>query len=292
MPTTVSYTPDAALAEFLQAGPPPIYIGFGSIVVKDPDTLTNTILEAVKKSGTRALLSAGWSNLGGIDIPDSVYVITGDIPHDWLFDGGRVSAVCHHGGAGTTSAGLRAGLPTVIIPFFGDQQFWGTAVALAGAGPHPIPHKKLKADKLAAAFEFALSEPARAAAASIGAAIRAEDGTKAGVDSVHARLPLEIMRCDVDSSRAAQWYCKKFCLRLSNPAAGVLTDRQVLSWSDLKPLRAMEYDTGKVYFEPITAISESLLSTMTTGMIGTAQLFTKRPVGSSQSSRLTVRRRV
>ncbi|KLT46416.1 UDP-Glycosyltransferase/glycogen phosphorylase [Cutaneotrichosporon oleaginosum] len=277
MPTTISYTPDKALCAFLAAGLPPIYIGFGSIVVKDPDALTHTILEAVKRSGVRALLSAGWSDLGGLDIPDSVFVIKGDIPHDWLFADGRVSAVCHHGGAGTTAAGLRAGLPTIIVPFFGDQMFWGNAVAAAGAGPTPIPHKKLSVDTLTNAIEFALSKSARAAAASIGEAIRAEDGTQAATASVHRLLPLKAMRCDVDPSCSAQWWCKKHWMRLSNAAAGVLISKKILKWEELRPLRVAEYETGRVFTEPLTATSESLLSVMGTGVVGSAQLLSKRP---------------
>lgn len=76
----------------------------------------------MERTGVRALVSAGWADLGSTgDIPDSVFIIKGNVPHDWLFDEGRVSAVCHHGGAGTTCAGLRLGLPTIIVPFFGDQ---------------------------------------------------------------------------------------------------------------------------------------------------------------------------
>ncbi|BEI85719.1 hypothetical protein CcaverHIS002_0600060 [Cutaneotrichosporon cavernicola] len=277
MPTTVSYTPDEKLRAFLAEGPPPIYIGFGSIVVKNPDALTHTILEAVKSTGVRALLSAGWSDLGGLDIPESVFVIKSDIPHDWLFADGRVAAVCHHGGAGTTAAGLRAGLPTIVVPFFGDQLFWGNAVAAAGAGPLPIPYKKLTADALANGIQVALSNPARLAAGAIGESIRAEDGTQAGVSSVHRLLPLEAMRCDVDASRAAQWWCKKHWIRLSNVVAGVMVSRKVLKWDDLRPLRVMEYETGRVFTEPVTAMSDSLLSITATGMIGTAQLLSKRP---------------
>ncbi|GMK56083.1 hypothetical protein CspeluHIS016_0211390 [Cutaneotrichosporon spelunceum] len=276
MPTTVSYTPDEKLSAFLADGPA-IYIGFGSIVVKDPDALTQTILEAVKSTGVRALLSAGWSDLGGVDIPASVFVIKSDIPHDWLFADGRVSAVCHHGGAGTTAAGLRAGLPTIVVPFFGDQLFWGNAVAAAGAGPPPIPYKKLTATALADGIRVALSDRARSAAGAIGKAIRAEDGAQAGVASIHRLLPLKVMRCEVDPSRAAQWWCKKHWIRLSNVAAGALVRRKVLKWDDLRPLRVTEYETGRVFTEPVTAMSESLLSITATGVIGTAQLLSKRP---------------
>jgi UDP:flavonoid glycosyltransferase YjiC (YdhE family) len=117
-----NYTPPADLKEFLDAGPPPVYIGFGSIVVDDPNAMTKLIFEAVQKSGQRALVSKGWGGLGADDLgkPEDVYMI-GNCPHDWLFK--RVSCVVHHGGAGTTAAGIACGKPTVIVPFFGDQPF-------------------------------------------------------------------------------------------------------------------------------------------------------------------------
>ena len=97
-----------------------MYIGFGSIVVDDPDSMTKLFFEAVKKSGQRALVSKGWGGFGGDQIPDSVFML-GNVPHDWLFK--RVSCVVHHGGAGTTAAGIALGKPTVVVPFFGDQPF-------------------------------------------------------------------------------------------------------------------------------------------------------------------------
>jgi UDP:flavonoid glycosyltransferase YjiC (YdhE family) len=117
-----NYTPEPELAAFLAAGPPPIYVGFGSIVVDDPNAMTKLIFDAVKKTGQRALVSKGWGGLGAdeLGIPDGVFMI-GNVPHDWLFP--RVSCVVHHGGAGTTAAGIACGKPTVIVPFFGDQPF-------------------------------------------------------------------------------------------------------------------------------------------------------------------------
>lgn len=101
---------------FLAAGPAPIYIGFGSIVLEDPESITAIILNAVRATGVRAIVSKGWSNLGGMH-DDSIYFI-GDCPHEWLFD--RVAAVVHHGGAGTTACGLRKSKPTIVVPFFGE----------------------------------------------------------------------------------------------------------------------------------------------------------------------------
>lgn len=111
-----SYTPPPDLAEFLQSGPPPVYIGFGSIVVDDPQELINTVLAAVARAGVRAIVSKGWSELAGPPNPNVFYI--GDCPHGWLFQ--HVAAVVHHGGAGTTACGLLNGRPTAIVPFFGE----------------------------------------------------------------------------------------------------------------------------------------------------------------------------
>jgi UDP:flavonoid glycosyltransferase YjiC (YdhE family) len=111
-----SFTPKPALLDFLAAGSPPVYIGFGSIVVDDPDGMTKMIFDAVRKAVVRALVSKGWGGLGAGDLgkPDEVFML-GNVPHDWLFK--HVSAVVHHGGAGTTAAGILAGRPTVVVPF-------------------------------------------------------------------------------------------------------------------------------------------------------------------------------
>ena len=150
-----NYKPDAELQAFLDAGPPPVYIGFGSIVVDDPNAMTQMVFDAVKKTGQRALVSKGWGGIGGeeLSLPEGVMLL-GNVPHDWLFQ--HVSCVVHHGGAGTTAAGIAAGKPTVVVPFFGDQPFWGAMVARAGAGPFPIPYKSLDADKLAKQINTAL----------------------------------------------------------------------------------------------------------------------------------------
>lgn len=115
------YTPPADLDTWLKEGPTPIYIGFGSIVLDDPERLTDTIVSSIRKTGVRAIISKGWSNLGGdVSGPNAqrdVFYL-GDCPHEWLFQ--NVSAVIHHGGAGTTACGLLNGRPTTIVPFFGE----------------------------------------------------------------------------------------------------------------------------------------------------------------------------
>ncbi|KAG6080583.1 hypothetical protein E4U15_003249 [Claviceps sp. LM218 group G6] len=165
-----SYIPDPDLAAFLEAGPPPVYIGFGSIVVDDPNSMTQMIFEAIRLAGIRALVSKGWGGLGAEDggNPESIFML-GNVPHDWLFE--RVSAVVHHGGAGTTATGIKAGKPTLIVPFFGDQPFWGAMIAKANAGPEPILYKDLTAEKLAEAIKICLEPNTLARAAELGTKI-------------------------------------------------------------------------------------------------------------------------
>src|SRR5690606_32543398 len=122
----------------------------------------------------RGVLATGWGGLASTQVPDNVFVLDA-APHDWLFP--RMAAVVHHGGAGTTGAGLRAGVPSVICPFFGDQPFWGRRVASLGVGPEPIGQKRLTAERLAAALRTVTGDAGmRERAAALGSKIRAEDG--------------------------------------------------------------------------------------------------------------------
>lgn len=228
-----NFTPDPELAAFLAAGPPPVYIGFGSIVVEDPDALTRTIFEAVAATGVRALVSKGWGGLGAdsMGVPDNIYML-GNVPHDWLFE--HVSAVCHHGGAGTTAAGIKAGKPTVVVPFFGDQPFWGAMVARAGAGPDPIHNKSLDAEKLAEAIRVAMKPETQQRAKELGAKIREEQGTDVGGQSFHQHLDVDKMRCSVAPSRVAVWRVRRTKIRLSSLAAASLVQHGYLQYSDLK----------------------------------------------------------
>lgn len=228
-----SYTPAPDLAAYLAAGPPPVYIGFGSVVVDDPDAMTKMIFEAVEKAGCRALVSKGWGGLGADDlgIPEGVFML-GNVPHDWLFQ--HVSAVVHHGGAGTTAAGIATGKPTVVVPFFGDQPFWGAMVARAGAGPLPIPYKQLTADKLAAAITEALKPATLAKAKELGDSIKEEKGNEIGAKSFHDMLNVNDLRCSLAPSRVAVWRIKRTQTRLSAFAANVLSSEGLLDFADLK----------------------------------------------------------
>ena len=206
-----AYQPPQALLGFLAAGEAPIYVGFGSVVAEDPVGLTRTIFTALDRAGARGIVSSGWAHLGGEKPPPNVYVI-GDTPHDWLF--AHCRAVCHHGGAGTTSAGLRAGLPTVVVPFFGDQFFWGRIVADAGAGPEPIAIRRLDSEQLTAAFDACRRPQIRERASELGARLRATDGVELTVQSIERHLPLPVMACSRHPDRLAVWYCDTCAVRL------------------------------------------------------------------------------
>ncbi|KAL6355846.1 hypothetical protein LRP88_09429 [Fusarium phalaenopsidis] len=215
------YTPAPELDEFLQSGPPPVYIGFGSIVLDDPQRMSEMILEAVRITGTRALISRGWSKLDGPASSNVMFL--GDCPHEWLFQ--HVAAVVHHGGAGTTACGLLNGRPTTIVPFFGDQPFWGNMVAAAGAGLEPIPQKSLTVDNLVDAIRFCLTQEAADSAAKIAGKMRSEMGVKAAVASFHNHLPRDELECDIIKGQPAVWTCSKKNrrLKLSKPAGEILS---------------------------------------------------------------------
>jgi sterol 3beta-glucosyltransferase len=178
------WKPSAALLNFLERGAPPVYIGFGSMGSRNPEQTADLVLQAIERTGQRAILQSGWGGLYKQDLPDNVFLVD-SIPHSWLFS--RVAAVVHHGGAGTTAAGLRAGVPNIVIPFFGDQPFWGRRIAELGVGPAPIPRKQLTVDRLTAAIHQAVTDRAmQKCAADLGAKIQAEDGIANVVEIVRA----------------------------------------------------------------------------------------------------------
>jgi UDP:flavonoid glycosyltransferase YjiC (YdhE family) len=224
------YIPADDLTAFLAAGPPPVYIGFGSIIVDNPNHVTKLILDAVKATGHRALISKGWGGFGADEsMPEEVFLL-GNVPHDWLFK--RVSCVIHHGGAGTTAAGIACGKPTVVIPFFGDQPFWGAMVARAGAGPMPIPYQELTAAKLSVAILEALTPTILEKAEELGMKISKEKGADVGAKSFHHQL--HIQRCALAPGRVAVWRMKRTDMKLSTFAATVLAMEGLLDVHDLK----------------------------------------------------------
>ena len=179
---THHWQPPPELLQFLDAGPPPVFIGFGSMSGRDPARTTSVVIDALARAGQRGLLVTGWGGLETEKLPDSVFKVA-QAPYAWLFP--RVTAVVHHGGAGTTAAGLQAGKPTVICPFVADQPFWGQRVAALGAGPPPIPQRKLSADNLAAAIQQAVTDTGlQQRAAALGEKLCAEDGLSTAVSLI------------------------------------------------------------------------------------------------------------
>jgi UDP:flavonoid glycosyltransferase YjiC (YdhE family) len=178
-------------------------------------------------------VSKGWGGLGAdtVGVPPGVHMI-GNCPHDWLFQ--RVSCVVHHGGAGTTAAGINSGKPTIVVPFFGDQPFWGAMISRAGAGPDPIPFEKLTAENLAAAIKKALLPETQEKATLLGTKIREEKGCDVGGQSFHNHLDMDSLRCSLAPSRAAVWRVRRTKVRLSCFAAAVLSQEGLLQYSDLK----------------------------------------------------------
>ncbi|MDW6003735.1 glycosyltransferase [Vibrio mangrovi] len=184
----VDWTPPQNLVDFLEAGEPPIYIGFGSMSGRDPERLAKIVIEALQKANLRGIIATGWGGLKTEDLPDTIFKIE-QAPHDWLFP--KMAAVVHHGGAGTTAAGLRAGKPSVIVPFFGDQPFWGQRVHEIGAGPKSIPQKKLDVASLSEAMHEATTNQAIIKTAKdIGEKIRKEDGIGNAISFIEEQAQL------------------------------------------------------------------------------------------------------
>ena len=180
-----NFEPDEKLKNFLAAGEKPVYIGFGSMCSGDMDDTLQIVLDAVKKSGVRAVLSSGW---GGTTIPESEDICSADfVPHDWLFR--QVSAVVHHGGAGTTAAGIQAGCPTLVIPFGGDQPFWAGRVMDLNIGPKAIPRDKLTVNKLSKALiDLTTTKKYRVAARELGERLALENGAVIAANIIEHEL--------------------------------------------------------------------------------------------------------
>ena len=182
----IDYQPSPELAAFLAAEPKPVYIGFGSMTSGDMGDTLAIVQEAVRRSGVRAVIATGWG--GAKPMPsDNLFVVEGYVPHDWLFE--HVSAVVHHGGAGTTAAGLCADCPTLVIPFGGDQPFWAMRVRMLGLGPTPISRDKLTAGKLTRALRnLTTIQSYRTAAAELGVRLRREHGVQTAADLIEAEV--------------------------------------------------------------------------------------------------------
>lgn len=174
-----AWEPPEELLAFLAAGPRPVYVGFGSMTLRNPQETARLVGQALALSGRRAVVLRGWGGLEAL-APGVEICVVDNVPHAWLFP--QMSAVVHHGGAGTAAAGFRAGVPTVVVPFFADQNFWAGRVAALRTGPAPIPRRRLTAAKLAGAIITATEDKGmKARAAALGRRIRAEDGVDRAV---------------------------------------------------------------------------------------------------------------
>ncbi|XP_078440819.1 sterol 3-beta-glucosyltransferase UGT80B1-like [Wolffia australiana] len=207
----LDYQPKKELREWLEVGPKPIYVGFGSMPLQDARRTVEMIKEALKQTGQRGIISKGWGNLVTTQaITDEIYPIE-ECPHEWLFP--RCAAVVHHGGAGTTATGLRAGCPTAVVAFFGDQFLWGKKIHEKGLGPLPIPISQLTAENLSKSIRFLLNPVVRRRAAEFSKLIAREDGVGAAVEAFHRRLPpkMPIPRAVAEGEERRKRWCS--CLR-------------------------------------------------------------------------------
>ncbi|XP_020232107.1 sterol 3-beta-glucosyltransferase UGT80B1 [Cajanus cajan] len=218
------YQPREDFVHWIKKGPPPLYFGFGSMPLEDPTRTTDVILEALKDTEQRGIIDRGWGNLGNLaELPDNVFLLE-ECPHDWLFP--QCSAVVHHGGAGTTATGLKAGCPTTIVPFFGDQFFWGDRIYQKELGPAPIPIAQLSVENLSNAIRFMLQPEVKSRAMEIAKLVENEDGVAAAVDAFHRHLPDELplpipSPVEEDHLNPLQWFflqLGKFCCA---PCGGV-----------------------------------------------------------------------
>jgi sterol 3beta-glucosyltransferase len=179
------WKPPQDLVDFIESGSPPIYVGFGSMSSRNPEKTTNLILSALNETKQRAVMLSGWNGLRKIDLPSSVFMVD-SVPFSWLFP--KMAAVVHHGGAGTTHYAVRAGVPSIVIPFFADQPFWGHLIEELGIGSAPIPRKKITAKELAKAIDLVLTDGAmHDRAAELGQRMQKENGTECAVELISSQ---------------------------------------------------------------------------------------------------------
>jgi UDP:flavonoid glycosyltransferase YjiC (YdhE family) len=181
-PKDSDWHPPEDLWRFIENGAPPVFIGFGSMPLSDPKRATQIILDALALTGQRGILQSGWGGIGQSDLPDHVHQID-YAPHGWLFP--KMAAVVGHGGSGTTASNLRAGVPSIVVPFAFDQYFWGKRVTDLGVGPPPVPYRRLSAERLGEAIDRAVNDAGmQQKATALGEDIRGEQGVKVAVEII------------------------------------------------------------------------------------------------------------
>lgn len=215
------------LIRWLMAGEKPVFVGFGSMVIKDTERLQNMIMKAARALNTRIVVQSSWSKLDVSNEPLCHNV--GPVAHDWLLP--LCCAVVHHGGAGTTAAGLRYALPTFVCPFFADQHMWGAMVHRAGVGPAPCPVDKLTADILTKKLKELTSDTIKLQAAKLSKEMNEENGVKGGLKHFCEGLPVDAMMCDVSlilgESMLAKYSLKKGKIHISHEIATILATPEI-----------------------------------------------------------------
>ncbi|KAF8458169.1 hypothetical protein BGX38DRAFT_1252581 [Terfezia claveryi] len=237
-----TFTPPDDLKVFLEkdSDNPPIYIGFGSIVVDDPDGLTQIIFDAVEEAGVRAVVAKGWGGLGGEEgVSEGVFMLE-NTPHDWLFP--KCRAVIHHGGAGTTAIGLKCGKPTFIVTFFGDQPFWG--------------QMEMDKEKLGMGIRTII-------AGEIG---KEGDGARNAVMSFYRALETVGVnvgiRCTILPEAVAVWRVRRTRIKLSAVAAYILVQEGKFTWKDLRLVRHTEWNDFDGPGEPLSGGAGAIVTAL------------------------------
>lgn len=182
LPENKSYSPPPELAEFLKSGKPPVCVSFGSMVNKNAEKIDAIIRASLKQTNNRGIILSGWGSVKRESMNDLLYLDA--VPHDWLLP--KCKMIIHHGGAGTTSAGLRAGIPQVVVPFMADQPFWGSRVHEIGVGPKPIRVSQLSVEKMVSAMVEAESKVVLERAQVTGQKIRSEEGVMNAVKLIES----------------------------------------------------------------------------------------------------------
>jgi len=173
-----TYTPEPALAAYLKEGSKPAYVGFGSMPTREAAAMSSMVAEAARAAEVRVVLHAGSAGLESVD--DTWVRAVGSVPHAWLFE--QMAGVVHHGGAGTTAAAVRAGVPQAVVAHIGDQPYWARRVHELGVGARPVRRHELSVRWLTEVLRgFARGECA-ARAAAVGVEIRREDGVGRAVE--------------------------------------------------------------------------------------------------------------
>lgn len=188
--TPESWHPPAALLDFLASGPRPIYVGFGSMVDDQADTLMELIVEALNQTGNRAIISPGWSGSTRRSFPDTIAVVDA-VPHDWLLP--QTAAAIHHGGAGTISASIHAGVPSITIPFMLDQFTWSQRIAELGLGSKPIPRAEVTVDALVKSIQSVMgNEGMRIRATVFKDQLQSENGIERAVEVITQHIAAKV----------------------------------------------------------------------------------------------------